>query len=220
MTSMRCRGDSPSTGRPRSPRPPSCRRRRARTPCTCRRARARRPVQMKNDVEALFGSSVRAIDSVPFTCGVSLNSGASVRNVLSRVCGTGWCACSPSRPGPRTRGRRGETPCHRTRRARRAAGNCARGPAPCPAENASVIGPCESFRARRDSVARSSDRLGHERLGLGRRRVADRYRSSSRRRSVTRPFASVGASEIFWTTSMPRRRVRRSCTAPPTRADR
>ena len=34
------------------------------------------PVQMKNDVVALSGSSPRAIETIPFTCFVSLNSGA------------------------------------------------------------------------------------------------------------------------------------------------
>ena len=46
-------------------------------------------VQMKNDVLALAGSSPRAIDRTPFTCGVSLNSGAS-------VAGTSACCFSVS----------------------------------------------------------------------------------------------------------------------------
>ena len=33
------------------------------------------PVQMKNDVEALAGSSARAIETMPATCAMSLNSG-------------------------------------------------------------------------------------------------------------------------------------------------
>jgi len=41
-------------------------------------------VQMKKDVEALAGSSSRAIDTVPATCTVSLNSGRRV--VTSAFC--------------------------------------------------------------------------------------------------------------------------------------
>ena len=40
--------------------------------------RRRVPLTMKNDVVALAGSSPRAIERIPFTCGVSLNSGLRV----------------------------------------------------------------------------------------------------------------------------------------------
>ena len=46
------------------------------------------PVQMKNDVVALPGSSPRAIDTMHFTCFVSLNSGG-------RLC-TSFCCFSVS----------------------------------------------------------------------------------------------------------------------------
>ena len=50
----------------------------------------RSPVTMKNDVVALAGSSPRAIDRMPLTCFVSLNSGCSGR--------TSFCCFSVSGP--------------------------------------------------------------------------------------------------------------------------
>ena len=63
------------------------------------------PVQMKKDVEALPGSSVRAIERVPFTCGVSLNSGASIRTYCCARCGRASVrvfSMPPCRTKPRT----------------------------------------------------------------------------------------------------------------------
>ena len=65
------------------------RRRPDRKRCTCRRASCL-PVTMKNDVVALAGSSPRAIDRMPLTCFVSLNSGCSGR--------TSFCCFSVNGP--------------------------------------------------------------------------------------------------------------------------
>ena len=81
-----------SAALPRSPRPPPSRRPRGRRPCTDRRAPATAPVQMKNDVVALPGSSPRAIDTIPFTCFVSLNSGAGCRTSFCCFSVSGACA--------------------------------------------------------------------------------------------------------------------------------
>lgn len=78
MISTRSTGVSPSTGtlsiasttsRPETTRPKTV---------YLPSSDAAAPRQMKNDVDALAGSSPRAIDTIPLACGVSLNSGASV----------------------------------------------------------------------------------------------------------------------------------------------
>ena len=71
----------------RSPRRPPSRRRPGRTRCTCRRASWRRRCTMKNEVVALAGSSPRAIETMPLTCFVSLNSGCSVAHQLLLLLG-------------------------------------------------------------------------------------------------------------------------------------
>ena len=78
------------------------------------------PVHMKNEVVALSGSSPRAIETMPFTCLVSLNSGSQVAGPASAASGvSGAVAASErTRSESRNRARPGGTPSRRTRRPR------------------------------------------------------------------------------------------------------
>ena len=100
------------------------------------------PVQMKNDVVALSGASPRAIETMPFTCFVSLNSGGRLW--------TSFCCFSVSgagaarqRAGLNDEARRDAMKRHPVVDAglRRAAGTAARCSGALSGKNSIVIGP-------------------------------------------------------------------------------
>ena len=157
------------------------------------------PVQMKNDVVALAGSSPRAIETMPFTCFVSLNSGC-------RLC-TSFCCFSVSGAGA-ARERAGlDDESWRDAMERHAV------------VDAGLRQPQELTDVFRRLVGEELDR-DRSRAGVEHRAVGAKLRAVSvengsgggvsrivtcliSTRSVATPLSSTGVSEIFCTTSMP-----------------